>query len=279
MKTLGVVFNAAKPDVVDLIDHVLNYARNLGFEAVAVAGTDPGLPPVDAVVVLGGDGTFLRAARMVARRETPILGVDLGSLGFLAEVGYSDLPKALQRLQTKDYLLEDRTLMEVKLMREGVEVGMQLALNEGVVLKGASAGMLEASIYADHSHVASYRADGFIVSTPTGSTAYAMAAGGPIMAPDVPAFLLVPICPHTLTARPLVLAHERTIRIKVTERTDGAILAADGLTVGHVQNGDDLLFRRSPHSTRMVRLSQPDFFEALRRKLQWGDSPRGAGKS
>ena len=136
-------------------------------------------------------------------------------------------------------------------------------------------GMLDVSIFADHSHVAAYRADGFIVSTPTGSTAYGMAAGGPIMAPDVPAFLLVPICPHTLTARPLVLSYERTIRIVVAAKAEGAILSADGLLVGSIQKGDELRFRRSPHVTRMVRLAQRDFFGTLRRKLQWGDRPRG----
>lgn len=274
MQTIGVVYNATKPEVSGLVAQVREAIEGFGLRAIVVAGSDPSLPPVDAGIVLGGDGTFLRAARMVGARETPLLGVDLGTLGFLAEVSYGDLGVALERLIKGDYTLEARTMLEVALVRAGEEVASALAMNEGVVLKGASGRMLEAAIYADHSHVATYGADGFIVSTPTGSTAYAMAAGGPIMAPDVPALILMPICPHTLTARPLVLSDERTVRVVVKERAEGALLAADGLTVGLLQAGDEMTFRRSKHLTRMIRLTGHDFFNALRRKLQWGDRLR-----
>ncbi|HEY9899280.1 MAG TPA: NAD(+)/NADH kinase [Pantanalinema sp.] len=276
-KAIGVVYNATKPEIEALVDQVRLTIEQLGCEAVAVAGSAAGLGAVDAVVVLGGDGTFLRAARMVAPSKTPLLGVDLGTLGFLAEVSYPELALGLERLIAGDYAVEERPLMEVALVRDGRVVASELALNEGVVLKGASGRMLEAAVFADASHVATYGADGFIVSTPTGSTAYAMAAHGPIMAPDVPAFIFVPICPHTLTARPLVLSDERTVRIVVKERAEGAILTADGRTVGHLQPGDAMTFRRSAHVTRMVRLETRDFFTTLRRKLQWGDRLRSDG--
>lgn len=275
MKTLGVVYNDSKPEIQPLVGQVRETVESMGGKPVVVSGTFPTLPPVDAVVVLGGDGTFLRAARMVALRDTPILGVDLGTLGFLAEVSYGDLAGAIERLLTGDYQVEDRMLLEVSLWRDGQLVAANLALNEGVVLKGASSRMLEMAIYADHSHVATYGADGFIVSTPTGSTAYGMAAGGPIMAPDVPAFLLVPICPHMLTARPLVVSDQKTVRIVVEERAEGALVAADGYTVGLLRSGDEMTFRRSRHSAKLVRLAEHDFFTALRRKLQWGVRTEG----
>ncbi|MNX70601.1 putative inorganic polyphosphate/ATP-NAD kinase [compost metagenome] len=276
-KVIGVVYNATKPEIGALVGQVQRTIEQLGCEAVVVPGSAQRMDPVDAVVVLGGDGTFLRAARLVTSLRTPLLGVDLGTLGFLAEVSYPDLAPGLERLVSGDYTIEERPLMEVALVRDGRVVASELALNEGVVLKGASGRMLEAEVFADASHVATYGADGFIVSTPTGSTAYAMAAHGPIMAPDVPAFIFVPICPHTLTARPLVLSDERTVRIVVKERAEGAILTADGRTVGHLQPGDAMTFRRSEHVTRMVRLSARDFFTTLRRKLQWGDRLRSDG--
>lgn len=275
MKTLGVVYNDSKPQIQAFVGQVRETIVSLGGRAVIVSGNHPTLPPVDAVVVLGGDGTFLRATRMVAQRETPILGVDLGTLGFLAEVSYGDLATAIERLLTGDYQVEDRLLLEVALHRDGQLIAASLALNEGVVLKGASGRMLEMAIYADHSHVATYGADGVIVSTPTGSTAYGMAAGGPIMAPDVPALLLVPICPHMLTARPLVVSDQKTVRIVVKDRAEGALVAADGHTVGLLRTGDEMTFRRSHHSARLIRLAEHDFFTALRRKLQWGVRTEG----
>ncbi|HEY9857775.1 MAG TPA: NAD(+)/NADH kinase [Stenomitos sp.] len=276
MRSIGVVFNDSKPQITGLVDQVKETIESMGARSVVVSGTVPTLPPVDAVVVLGGDGTFLRAARMVALRDTPLLGVDLGTLGFLAEVSYGDLAGAIDRLIAGDYRIEERLLLEVALLRDGQVVAANLALNEGVVLKGASGRMLEMAIYADHSHVATYGADGVIVSTPTGSTAYAMAAGGPIMAPDVPALLLVPICPHMLTARPLVVSDQKTVRIVVKERAEGALVAADGHTVGLLRSGDEMTFRRSSHSAKLVRLAEHDFFTALRRKLQWGVRTEGS---
>lgn len=275
MKTIGVVYNDSKPQIQTLLGQVRETIESMGAKAVIVSGTHPTLPPVDAVVVLGGDGTFLRAARMVALRETPLLGVHLGTLGFLAEISYGDLAGAIERLLSGDYQIEERLLLEVALIRDGRLVASDLALNEGVVLKGASGRMLEMAIYADHSHVATYGADGVIVSTPTGSTAYGMAAGGPIMAPDVPALLLVPICPHMLTARPLVVSDQKTVRIVVKDRAEGALVAADGQTVGLLRSGDEMTFRRSRHSAKLVRLAEHDFFTALRRKLQWGVRTEG----
>lgn len=277
-RTLGVVYNAAKPDVEAIVEDVTLLVESLGFAARVAKGTDEHLPDVEAALVLGGDGTFLRAARMVATRETPLLSVDLGTLGFLAEIGFEELPEALRRLAAHDYELEERTLLEVTLERRGDIIGRELALNEGVVLKGASGRMLETSIYADHSLVATYRADGFIVSTPSGSTAYALAAGGPIVSPDVEAWVLVPICPHTLTARPLVIAQRQEVRVVLREQAEGALLTADGRVVGRLEVGDEVTFRKAAYRTRVVRLAAHDYFKTLRRKLRWGDRARYAAE-
>lgn len=271
---IGVVYNAAKPEVEAILGDVVGLIEQLGLHAYLAKGTDEGLPEVVAALALGGDGTFLRAARMVATRETPLLGVDMGSLGFLAEVGYEELPEALRRIVAGDFETEGRALLEVSLERGGHPLASELALNEGVVLKGASGRMLETAIYADQSLVATYRADGFIVSTPSGSTAYALAAGGPIVAPDVGAWVLVPICPHTLTARPLVISQQQVVRVVLHEQVEGAILTADGRLVGRLELGDAISFRRSTYQTRMVRLKPHDFYGTLRRKLRWGDRAR-----
>jgi NAD+ kinase len=276
MKTVGIVYNGTVAKITNLVPHVKAFIEAHGKQVYAVPGSGHVLPPVDLVVVLGGDGTFLRAVRLIAPLETPILGVDLGTLGFLAEVEYGELEQALERVFAGAYRLEARTLLDVRHHRHGETLARQAALNEGVVLKGTSSRMLELEVFAGDSLVAKYGTDGMILSTPTGSTAYALSAGGPIMAPDVPAWVLAPICPHTLTARPLVMSCETIVRVVAKERAEGALLSADGFTVGLLRPGDEVTFRRSEHVVRLVKVKDSTFFTALRDKLRWGD-PRQDG--
>lgn len=276
MKTVGIVYNASVPRIAALVPQVRECLEAHGKWVYAVPGSGHALPPVDLVLVLGGDGTFLRAARLIAPAETPLLGVDLGTLGFLAEVEYRELPEALERVFAGEYRLESRTLLDVRHHRNGETLARQTALNEGVVLKGTSSRMLELEVFAGESLVARYGTDGMILSTPTGSTAYALSAGGPIMAPDVPAWLLAPICPHSLTARPLVMSSETVVRVVAKDRAEGALLSADGFTVGLLRPGDEVTFRRSEHVVRLVKVKDRDFFDSLRHKLRWGD-PREEG--
>lgn len=271
MKTVGIVYNGTIPRIVDLVPQVRDFLESRGKRVYAVPGSGEPLPPVDLVLVLGGDGTFLRAARLIAPAETPILSVDLGTLGFLAEVEVAELSEALDRVFAGEYRLESRVLLDVRHHRGGATLAQQTALNEGVVLKGTSSRMLEFEVFAGESLVARYGADGMILSTPTGSTAYALSAGGPILAPDVPAWVLAPICPHTLTARPLVMASETIVRVVVKERAEGALLSADGFTVGRLRPDDEVTFRKSEHVVRIVKVMGRDFFSALRKKLRWGD--------
>ncbi|MNK86690.1 putative inorganic polyphosphate/ATP-NAD kinase [compost metagenome] len=276
MNSVGIVYNGTVPRIAGLVPQVEEFITSRGKKVFAVPGSGPALPPVDLVVVLGGDGTFLRAARLIAPEETPILSVDLGTLGFLAEVEYAELPEALDRVFAGEYRLESRTLLDVRHHRDGETLAQQTALNEGVVLKGTSSRMLELEVFAGESLVARYGTDGMILATPTGSTAYALSAGGPIMAPDVPAWVLAPICPHTLTARPLVMSSETIVRVVAKERAEGALLSADGFTVGFLKPGDEATFRRSEHVVNIVKVKGRDFFNALRDKLRWGDPRQDA---
>jgi len=276
VNAVGIVYNGTVARIAGLVPQVSALIAAHGKRVFAVPGSGQALPPVDLVLVLGGDGTFLRAARLIAPAETPILSVDLGTLGFLAEVEIDELPAALERVFQGDYHLEPRTLLDVRHHRNGETLARQTALNEGVLLKGTSSRMLELEVFADESLVARYGADGMILATPTGSTAYALSAGGPIVAPDVPAWILAPICPHTLTARPLIMSSETIVRMVAKQRAEGALLSADGFTVGLLQPGDEVSFRRSQHVVRLVRVTGRDFFGALRDKLRWGD-PREEG--
>jgi NAD+ kinase len=276
VNAVGIVYNGTLTRVAGLVPQVREFIESHGKRVYAVPGSGHALPPVDLVVVLGGDGTFLRAVRLIAPLETPILGVDLGTLGFLAEVEYGELAEALERVFAGEYRLESRALLDVRHHRGGETLARQTALNEGVVLKGTSSRMLELEVFAGESLVARYGTDGMILSTPTGSTAYALSAGGPIMAPDVPAWVLAPICPHTLTARPLVMSSETIVRVVAKERAEGALLSADGFTVGLLRPDDEVTFRRSEHVVRLVKVKGSDFFNALRDKLRWGD-PRQDG--
>ncbi|MBU6427719.1 MAG: NAD(+)/NADH kinase [Cyanobacteria bacterium REEB65] len=267
---VAVIFNERDPAAVSRADEIVMRRKHL----LVVPSTQPELPEVDLLVVLGGDGTFLRGARLVAPHGTPILGVDMGTLGFLAEIPPRELESALDQIDRGEFEIEERTMLAVEARRNGQLLASGHGLNDVVVAKGHSGRMVEFSVEMDRTCIASYSADGFIVATPTGSTAYALAAGGPILAPDLEAFVLVPICPHALTARPLVVSDQRTVHIQVRSRSAEALLAVDGVTLGDLQAQDEVLVSRAPYSTRLVRLRAHDFFKRLSKKLQWGG--RGA---
>lgn len=263
---IGVIFNERDPAAISRADELVVQGKHM----VVVPSTEHQIPEVDLLVVLGGDGTFLRGARLVAPHGTPILGVDMGTLGFLAEIPPRDLETALEQFFRGDYRIEERALVDVRARRQDRVFAQAVGLNEAVVGKGHSGRMVEVAVEAGGTSIATYAADGFIVSTPTGSTAYSLAAGGPILAPDLPALVLVPICPHSLTARPLVVSDTQIVRIQVHPRSAEAILAVDGVTVSDLEAGDEVVVTRAPFSARLVRLKQDEFFRRLRTKLHWG---------
>jgi NAD+ kinase len=225
----------------------------------------------ELVIVLGGDGTLLGAARAFVASGVPILSVNLGYLGFLTEVKLGDLYSTLESWCTGCHNVDERAMLHAELWRDGAALKTYRALNEIVVSKADIARMGEFSVELDGKRVARFRADGVIVSTPTGSTAYTLAANGPILTPDVDALVVTPVCPHLLTLRPIVVRGDASLTVRVEGVPNMALLTVDGQVAVELQRGDEVRCRRSSHTVRLVRLGDEGFFEALRIKLSWGE--------
>ena len=224
---------------------------------------------VDLVLVLGGDGTLLSVARSV-RHGTPILGVNLGSLGFLTEVGRNELYPTLVRVLAGNYSLEKRSLLRVELQRGGGQTAVWDVFNDAVIAKSALARIIRLTLTVDGNLVGNFRADGLIVSTPTGSTAYNLSAGGPIVAPDLPVAVITPICPHTLSLRPLVVPDDRVIEVVLETQREEVYLTLDGQEGTSLGYQNRVRIQRSEASVHLVRTAERTFFESLRGKLRWG---------
>ena len=224
----------------------------------------------DLALVLGGDGTLLSATRAVARAGTLILGVNLGTLGFMTEFALADLYPALEAIEKQKYLVDSRSMLKGLLIREGETVVAHHALNEVVVSKSAIARLNYFELFVDGEFVSSYRADALIIATPTGSTAYSLGAGGPILNPDVDAFVLTPVSPHGLTHRPVVVRDTVEIEIHVKTGKEEAYLSFDGQVGTPVRDGDIVRCVKSEHCARLLRFHKT-FFEVLATKLKWGE--------
>jgi NAD+ kinase len=226
----------------------------------------------DALVVLGGDGTLLAASRLL-ERAVPVLGVNFGSLGFLTEIGLDDLYPALERVLEGRHEHEERHLLRAVARRAGHDDVAADVLNDVVITKAGPSRIIELEVLVDGSFVSAFRADGIIVSTPTGSTAYNLAAGGPILHPTLPAVVITPICPHMLTNRPLVVGEDSTIDVRLRDARDVEVYTAfDGQQVFALADGDSVHVTASARRLRLVRAPGRDYYEVLRTKLKWGDS-------
>jgi NAD+ kinase len=250
----------------------------LWFEEKLLPGADGNLltpevcPRLDLLLVLGGDGTLLRGARMVAAHGVPVLGVNLGHLGFLTSAAPEELEEALSRALSGEVVIDARMTLEVGAQGgDGVSRGSFLALNDAVLHKGGVARVIRLAVHVHGEEVGTYSADGIIFSTPTGSTAYSLSAGGPIVSPAVECIIATPICPHTLAVRPLVLPAEETISVEVLSPTEELILTIDGQEGTSLAPGDRVVVRRGTQPVRLVRFPGQTFFSTLRRKLRWGD--------
>lgn len=225
----------------------------------------------ELVIVLGGDGTLLAAARVFARSGVPILSVNLGALGFLTEVRLTDIYTHLEAWSKGACSVESRTMLHSELWRDEKLNCSHEALNDVVVAKGAIARMGHFAVEVDDQLAAAFRADGVIVATPTGSTAYSLAAGGPVMVPGVDVLVVTPICPHQLTLRPMVLAGASRILVRIEGIPDQTFLTVDGQEAIQLRIGDELRCRKSEYSVKMIRLGENGFFDVLRSKLKWGE--------
>jgi len=224
----------------------------------------------DLVVVLGGDGTLLSVARNL-EKEVPVLGANLGNLGFLTEVRRNELYPALLRVLKGDYEVEERTLLDVTLKSTDGEKKTYRVLNDAVINKSALARIVELMLEVDGKRVANYRSDGLIISTPTGSTAYNLSADGPIVSPTLPVVVLTPICPHTLSQRPIVVPGASTIDVTLVTDQEEVYLTLDGQEGTALKVGDTISVRRSDAVVRLVRVTDRTFYDSLRDKLHWGE--------
>jgi NAD+ kinase len=282
-KRIGIAVKGRQPGLGPLLGRVLRALANRRVEVVPEGDAAALVPElaeeqartraqmldgVDLVVVLGGDGTTLAVVREIGARSIPVLGINLGQLGFLTDVHPDQIEEALAAVLGGQCAVRERMRLEVRAL--GREGAPELVLNDAVFTKGtALARMIELRTSVDGRAVADYRSDGLIVSTPTGSTAYNLSAGGPLLDPDLPAIILNPICPHTLSQRPLVLAEERAIEVELRSAEE-AMLTLDGQVGVRLARGDRIAFSRSAHPARFVVVPGHDPFETLRTKLGWG---------
>lgn len=226
---------------------------------------------VDLIITLGGDGTLLGAARSFAGTGIPILGVNLGHLGFLTDLEMADLFPCLERMLQGDYIIEKRMMLSAEVRREGVSVADFYALNDVVITKGPLSRIIRLETYVSDEYLATYRADGIIVASPTGSTAYSLSAGGPIVRPDLGVMIVTPICPHTLYARPFILADHEVIRIVLKSESPEVMVTIDGQIGFPLKKKDQILVKKADIYTNLVKVRNRSFFEVLRMKLREGE--------
>jgi NAD+ kinase len=281
-KSVGIISKPNKPELAPIVQQLTKWLSDNEYQIVVDGYTAPFASGVEVVerdemsaralnfvVVLGGDGTLLAAARAVAKANIPILGVNLGTLGFLTEVPKEELFATLQGIEASCCNLEIRSMVHCQVMRKEACVGTFDALNDVVVGKGTIARLNHCDVYVDGEFVSSYQADSIIVCTPTGSTAYSLAAGGPILMPSVEGFLITPVSAHSLSHRPLVVRDSAKIEIVARTGHDEAYLSIDGQVGMPVYDGDRVLCRKSDYQVKLLRI-KGTFFDVLHSKLKWG---------
>ncbi|HEY6351932.1 MAG TPA: NAD(+)/NADH kinase [Candidatus Angelobacter sp.] len=284
MKRAAIISKRGKPDLPNIVRGLVLWLRAHGYTISAdsisrefcegcEAAEREDLPDKkpDFVVVLGGDGTLLSVARSVAPAGIPILGVNLGSLGFLTEVKQEELVRTLEAIDAGRCDVSLRALLHCQLQREKEPLASFEALNDVVVHQSALARLAVFDVRVNGTFVANYTADGLIVSTPTGSTAYSLAAGGPILAPDLPGFVITPVASHALTNRPLVVQDTATIEVAIRDSGNLVLLTVDGQQGRPLTDGDVVVCRKSEFKVKLLKLAERSFFDVLRTKLKWGE--------
>lgn len=244
-------------------------ALHLGCQGVDLADISS---RADMVVVLGGDGTLISTTRIIGERDIPILGVNLGSLGFLTEIALDELYPALEKCLAGDFRVSERLMLRAVVERDGRETASHLVLNDVVINKGALARIVDLKTKVNRLDLATFKADGLIICTPTGSTGYSLSAGGPIINPSMNCIVITPICPHTLTNRPIVIDDNSVVDISVNSLDDEDIfLTLDGQVGLELRSGDRIHVSRANHTAKLVMSEKRDYFAVLRTKLKWGE--------
>lgn len=284
MKSAAIISKPAKPELAGALPELLSWFDGRGYQvyvdhetAQYLNGSSVEVVPrkllgekhPDFALVLGGDGTLLSAARAVAHEGVPILAVNLGSLGFLTEVPLGEMYATLEAVDAGGCPTEQRSVIDCSLFRDGARVAHHFALNDAVVNRSAISRLVDFDLLIDGIFVFNYKADGVIIATPTGSTAYSLAAGGPVLMPSVKSFVVTPVCPHSLTHRPLVVTDTAEIELRVETGGEEAFLSMDGQVGEPVKQGDRILCHRASHTVKLLRVRRT-FFDVLRTKLKWG---------
>ena len=268
IKRIGLIGNSGKAACADIVRKAARLISRAGRKPVIHPDTAALARDVDLLLVFGGDGTMLRAARDLAGSSTPLLGINIGGLGFLTAVPSDGLARALNHIWKGEFKYESRALIEASGRCHGRPVS-EMALNDIVVGRGAVSRLIGLDVSVDGELVTHYRCDGLIVSSPTGSTAYSLSAGGPVVFPTAEVFTLTPICPHALSNRSIILPLTSTIRVKATNPMPATMLSVDGQVVAELDAGDEVTIRRGRRAVRLMHLADSSFLETLRRKLQW----------
>lgn len=282
MKKIGIICKTGKTEPIEILKGLLPWFKQKGCETyidseaashLNIEGTPRTHIPgkAEIILVLGGDGTMLSVARLVGEKGIPILGVNIGGLGFLTAVQKNELYEVLEKVLKNGCPIEERIMLSACVFRHSECISDYIVVNDVVVNKGALARVIDLETYIDSNLVASFKADGLIVSTPTGSTAYALSAGGPILYPTLRAIVLAPICPHTLSNRPIVLPDDITIEIMLRSRNEDVFLTIDGQVGFSLRQNDIVTVKKSPFKAKFFVPCERDYFKILRTKLKWGE--------
>ena len=279
-QTIGIITKPNAPNILQGINHIHDWL--IAHHKTVLIDSPQGFPSPDSatriqiakkadlLIVLGGDGTMLSGARLVEQREIPILGVNMGGLGFLTEINFDELSMALEKVFVGEYLLDKRLMLKIELQRGEQILSAFSGLNDVVISKGHLARMIATKIWVNHAFMTNLRGDGLIVATPTGSTAYSLSAKGPILDPRLEVLLINPICPHTFSHRPFLAPGDVPITIELISQ-EPAMATIDGQVGAEMLTGDLVHVRASDHRTQLIRFPDRSYFEVLRNKLKWGD--------
>ncbi len=271
LKTLGVIAGPQKTDALDVVRELQSWCHQHDIACERISLDEKELSKsVDLVVVLGGDGTMLAAARIIGDSRIPVIGVNFGWLGYLTDFTLEELFGALESVRKGTFEVDERMLLEISVLRGNEKLLFPRALNDAVINKAAPSRMIELECRINNAFVNSFRADGMIVATPTGSTAYSLSAGGPIVHPSLSAIILTPICPHMLSNRPFVVSGESTVTLSFKRASEELCLTIDGQHAVELTADDQIVIARSPSVFSMLRPPSRDYFEVLRTKLKWG---------
>ncbi len=282
VQRIGIICKTGRPEPVEILKDFLPWIRSKGYSVFLdketaeffdiegyVRSEIPSL--VDLIIVLGGDGTMLSVARLVGNRGIPILGINLGGLGFITEVNRDEITDAVEKIIKGECSIEERIMLSASVYRHSEKIADFVVLNDVVINKGALARIIDLETIVNNSYLTTFKADGLIISTPTGSTAYSLSAGGPILYPTLNCFILTPICPHTLTNRPIVLPDNFVINVELISESEDVFLTLDGQVGFSMKKNDIIEVKKAEFTTRLLIPCKRDYFDIIRTKLKWGE--------